>query len=763
MKKILFYSFVSLCSLLGGIACSDDDTDARAALPAPTDVRLLNRTESSLIYAWADVDGATAYTCRLQDNKGTILRIQEVTEPTIEFTGLTNGAVYAFSVCTSYKGAGPISAYTEPVEGVPGEAMPALPAPVPTLKNSTPTTLELEWEAVEYAIAYEYQLLHGTEVVARDRIETTSVLVSDLISNTEYAFRVKAIVNDGEHSDSAYSDDLVVETPMRELSTGIFKFPHNEKEDGIVRAFPGAEGAGMYTTGGRGGKVLHVTRLDDDEKEGSLRWAIKQSGARTIVFDVAGSIELKSTLEIANGNVTIAGQTAPGDGICLKGYGMEVNSDNVIIRYLRVRPGDENGRDNTDALGGRYMQNIIVDHCSLSWSTDECVSFYVNRNMTLQWCLIYESLRNGGHGKGSHGYGGIWGGAPASFHHNILAHHDSRNPRLDSPEQYADGPTPGATAKAKGIKIADRLLDFRNNVVYNFCNYPAYGGVGISMNFVGNCYKWGPASVKGCGPSYKDGKESDNKICKRLYFCSLDTYYDGNKVSETPQKFVSGNPTIYHGNTNKLDTSVENPQTGVDVSSDNVKGFEKGTESGENGSCPFAPVWKSEPLPVRTSDGEVCDVTTHTAEAAMNAMVQYCGVVRYVGDKYRHDTADTRVLEDVKNGTGTSGENSTDQIQTSSGALYKRSWYGIIDSQKDKGGYPTLAATKDELSRVKDSDGDGMPDWFEEQTGLDKNNPKDANEYNFDKRYTNLEMYLHYLVQDITVAQVDGGTYTPLN
>lgn len=762
MKKILFFSFVSLCTLLGGIACSDDDTDAGAAsLPAPTNVRLLNRTESSLAYAWDAVDGATAYTCRLQNNEGKILRIQEVTEPTIELTGLTKDAVYAFSVCTSYKGAGPISAYTESIEGVPGEPMPSLAAPVPTLKNSTPTTLELEWEAVELAIAYEYQLSKGTEVVKSARIEATSVTIDDLTSNTEYAFRVKAMVNDGEHSDSPYSSDLAVKTAISD--TGIFKFPNNEKEDGIVRAFPGAEGAGMYTTGGRGGKVLHVTRLDDDEKEGSLRWAIKQSGARTIVFDVAGTIELKSTLKIANGDVTIAGQTAPGDGICLKGYGMEVNSDNVIIRYLRVRPGDENGSDGTDALGGRYMQNIIVDHCSLSWSTDECVSFYVNRNMTLQWCLIYESLRNGGHGKGSHGYGGIWGGAPASFHHNILAHHDSRNPRLDSPEQYADGPTPGATAKAKGIKIADRLLDFRNNVVYNFCNFPAYGGVGISMNFVGNCYKWGPASIKGCGPSYKNDTESGNKICKRLYFCSLDTYYDGNGVSDTPQKFVSGNPTIYHGNTNKLDTSVENAQTGADVSSDNVKGFIAGTESGANGNCPFAPVWKSAPLPVRTSDGAVCSVTTHTADAAMNALVQYCGVVRYVDKNYRHDSADTRVLADVKNGTGTSGENSTDRIQTASGALYKRSWYGIIDSQKDKGGYPELAATQEELSHVKDSDGDGIPDYYEDLFGLDKNNPKDANEYHFDTRYTNLEMYLHYLVQDITVAQVEGGTYTQLN
>lgn len=241
-------------------------------------------------------------------------------------------------------------------------------------------------------------------------------------------------------------------------------------------AFPGAEGYGKYTTGGRGGRVITVTNLNDDGP-GSLRDAVTRKGPRIVVFSVSGNIELQSPLRIENDDITIAGQSAPGEGICLKDCPLSISASNVIVRYLRVRLGDKYKHDNDAVTGGRYGQHdVILDHLSSSWSIDECLSFYKTERLTVQWCLVSHSLSRSQHTKGAHGFGGIWGGLNATFHHNLLANHSSRNPRF---------------ASVEGTKN----VDYRNNVVYNWGFKAAYGGGRHGeINFVGNYYKPGPAS-----------------------------------------------------------------------------------------------------------------------------------------------------------------------------------------------------------------------------------------------------------------------------
>ena len=332
---------------------------------------------------------------------------------------------------------------------------PVVPAEVPVPSNvrlvsAQHTSLTFAWDEVSDADLYVARLetSSGTLIPGGQKnVKELSVTYQELVPGTEYLFKVRAKVGDGN---SEYSAPLKVSTsvdkvpgtypepdPVPDPGTGTdplpdptlgehyaeFKIPAHEDAHRQALAFPGAEGGGMYVSGGRGGKVIHVTTLADSGA-GSLRAALAESGTRTIVFDVAGLISLNTTLVIGQGNVTIAGQTAPGDGICIRNFATRVNASNVIIRFVRFRMGDEK-KNEDDAIWGRYYENIILDHCSMSWSTDECSSFYANKNFTMQWCILTESLCNSVHGKGSHGYGGIWGGKNASFHHNLLANHKS--------------------------------------------------------------------------------------------------------------------------------------------------------------------------------------------------------------------------------------------------------------------------------------------------------------------------------------------------
>lgn len=274
--------------------------------------------------------------------------------------------------------------------------------------------------------------------------------------------------------------------------------------DGKPLAFPTAEGAGRYTIGGRGGVVYEVTNLNDSGP-GSLREAVEAYGPRTVVFRVSGTIQLESELKIGNAYITIAGQTAPGDGICLRDYPVRIDAHNVIIRYMRFRLGDEtpDGGDH-DALWSRYRWNIILDHCSASWSVDETMSIYGTDSLTIQWCLISESLYMSHHEKGAHGYGGIWGGRDVSFHHNLFAHHSSRTPR------FAGGETPVCVN-----------VDFRNNVIYNWGFNNIYGGEGGTINIVANYYKPGPATKSNVHDRIFDPTGSEG----RYYI--VDNYMDG--------------------------------------------------------------------------------------------------------------------------------------------------------------------------------------------------------------------------------------------
>ena len=576
------------------------------------------------------------------------------------------------------------------------------------------TSLTFTWDETADADYYvgRLELSDGTLVSGgQTTTKETSLTYDDLVSGTAYQFKVRVSVGG---VNSPYSQALSV-TTLGESTPGPdpgpgptptpseyyaqFKIPAAEDQHGQALAFPGAEGGGMYTTGGRGGKVIHVTTLADSGA-GSLRAALAESGARTIVFDVAGLIELKSTLKISKGDVTIAGQTAPGDGICLKNYATQISASNVIFRFVRFRMGDEEKQEN-DAVWGRYFQDIILDHCSMSWSVDECSSFYANKNFTMQWCIMTESLCNSVHGKGSHGYGGIWGGKNASFHHNLLANHKSRNPRFDHPEVYGNY-----------VDTHRGHVDYRNNAVYNWGDNSTYGGEGAWFNMVGNYYKPGPAS--------KD----------RKYFLDANGIYTSSKTDYGyPLLYLSGNVHTKHS----------------DITGDNSIGIY--WHDHNTNTPPDASKILSSVQPLYGPSSETVYTTTHTAETAFERILAYGGA------SLSRDSVDERACTDAKTGkaTFTDGGNGSKN--------------GIIDTQSAVGGWPAYEATPAEIANVKDSDGDGMPDWFEDQFGLKKSDASDGNAKTLDSygRYTNLEMYLHYLVKDIVEGQNAGGTYKKIS
>lgn len=507
-------------------------------------------------------------------------------------------------------------------------------------------------------------------------------------------------------------------------------------------AFPGAEGHGRYVTGGRGGKVIHVTNLND-KGTGSFRAAVTGNSKKIIVFDVAGVIPLASDLTIGS-NTTILGQTAPSPGITLRYYTVRPE-DNCIIRFIRLRRGQEKDiNDGADATWQRNKTGIIFDHCSFSWSIDEVASFYDNNNFTMQWCTVAESLTNPGHSKGAHGYGGIWGGKLASFHHNFVGHLMNRGPRFNGARYGWTGYTSNKdydTYKWENPVQAENV-DFRNCVMYN-AQGTCYGGPGGGqINIVNNYYKAGPShslkskTLNGIKVSVSSGKErgSQDRITQVTVSSS------GNSDKKHPEYYEMTSRYFISGNTTET-------TKGTVTKNQDWKGvvYDKGTYTynGERYSADKKNFY-GDAVAHQTIDGVLCvkikmdnpaptgEVTTHSAAEAFSKVLAYGGASLY------RDEIDARYMEEAKTGT----------------AQYKGSITlspGIIDKVSDVNGYTESTFGTASRPADFDTDKDGIPDAWELAYGLNPNDDSDALTYSLDGKgyYTNLEVYANSLVEDI--------------
>lgn len=497
-------------------------------------------------------------------------------------------------------------------------------------------------------------------------------------------------------------------------------------------AFPGAEGHGRYVTGGRGGEIRHVTNLNDSGA-GSLRSAVSGSAKKIVVFDVSGVIALKSDLKIG-ANTTIAGQTAPYPGITLRYRTIRPDADNVIVRFIRVRRGQEKDvNDGADAIWTRENNGMIFDHCSFSWSIDEVASFYDNNNFTMQWCTVAESLNNAGHDKGAHGYGGIWGGKLASFHHNMIAHVTNRVPRFNGARYEWDGYKDNALYDEYqwANPVQAENVDFRNCLMYNWGNSNGcYGGPGGGqINIVNNYYKGGPST-----PDSKAQRVTEISVASES-----NSEGHPNTYGMTSRYYINGNTT----ETNSGKVTENRDWAGVTYDSGVF------TIDGERWSLDENNMYGDAVEHKANSEGKMCvrikldeptpqgEVTTHSASTAFEKIMEYCGA------SLNRDDVDARYMEEARTGTA-----------TYKGSVTKEE--GLIDVVADVNGYTEENFPSETRPDGFDTDRDGMPDEWETANGLNPNDPNDANLYTLDTEkgwYTNVEVYINSLVEPIIKAQ----------
>lgn len=470
-----------------------------------------------------------------------------------------------------------------------------------------------------------------------------------------------------------------------------------------IPAFPGAEGGGAYSFGGRGGKVIVVTSLADSGP-GTLREACEQGGARIVVFNVAGIIRLKTPLIIRAPYITIAGQSAPGDGVCVAGESVWINTHDVIIRFMRFRRGETWVGRRDDAIGGNPIGNIMVDHVSASWGLDENMSMYRHMyndstgkameeklgtvNITIQNSIFSEALDTW-----NHAFGSTLGGENCTFMRNLWADNAGRNPSIGW----------------------NGVFNFANNVVFNWVHRSTDGGDYKAMyNIINNYYKPGPLTPKDSPVGYRIIKpESGRSKLPYVVFGRL--HVAGN--------IVEGNERV----------TKDNWDGGVQI-----EGKDGNEMSLETAKTYFAKMKYDKPLPM-------AKISILPTKEAYNYVLDNVGATLP-----KRDPVDTRVIEQVRTGKinylkdvklpETQFEHRRLPIDS-----YKQ---GIITDISQVGGYPEYKGTP-----YKDSDKDGMPDEWEKKNGLNPNDPSDASKY-ADNSYTNIENYLNSLVDVKTVKPV---------